>query len=66
MIRNHYRVDRQCVWSSGAAHAAPGGRRCRLLDLKARRSEVERITRGADPVVENFGKSRVSYSGFPE
>ena len=24
IIRDHYRVGRECVWSSGAAHAAPG------------------------------------------
>ena len=52
MILGHYGLARHRVWSSGAAHAAPGGRRGRLLDLKARRSDVERITRGADPVVK--------------
>ncbi len=36
MILDHYRLARHRVWSSGAAHAAPGGRRGRLLDLKAR------------------------------
>ena len=42
MILGHHRLARHCVWSSGAAHAAPGSHRRRLLDLKARRSEVER------------------------
>ena len=37
---------------------ATGGHRSRLLDLKARRSEVERITRGADPVVKIFGNPK--------
>ena len=46
MILGHYRLARHCVWSSGAAHAAAGGRRGPLLDLKARRKEVERS--GAD------------------
>ena len=57
MILGHYglaRAARHRVWSSGAAHAAPGGRRGRLLDLKARRSDVEQITRGADLVVKIF------------
>ena len=33
MVLGHYMLARHCVWSSGAAHAAPGGRRGRLLDL---------------------------------
>ena len=52
IIGDHSGLARDGVWQSGAAHAAPGGRRGRLLDLKARRSDVERITRGADPVVK--------------
>ena len=54
MILKHCTFDcgvvRHCVWSSGGALAtwrAGGGRRRRLLDLKTRRSEVDRVTRGA-------------------
>ena len=43
MILGHYRLDRHCVWSSGAARAAHGGRRGRLINLKVRGSEVRRI-----------------------
>ena len=60
MILGHYRLARHYVWSSGAAHATPAGRRGRLLGLNVRRIEVERITRGADPVVKIFGKSKKS------
>ena len=59
MILGHYGLARDCVWSSGAARAALGGRGRRLLDLKARRSEVGRVTRGADPeskLLANFSK----------
>ena len=34
MILGHCGLARHCVWSSGAAHTAPGGRRRRLLELK--------------------------------
>ena len=50
MFLGHCGLIRHCVLSSVAAHAASGGRCGRLLDLKARRSDVERTTRGADPV----------------
>ena len=45
MIPGHCWLVRDCVWSSGDALATSGGRRRHLLDLKARRSEVTRITR---------------------
>ena len=48
-----------CVWSSGAAHAAPRGRSRRLLDLRARRNEVEGSGEdhpGSRFGVENFRK----------
>ena len=32
-----------CVWSSGAAHAAPGGRPSRLLDLEEQSSRQVEI-----------------------
>ena len=57
MILGHYGLARHRVWSSGGALVASGGRRRRLFDLKARRSDMERITQGADPVVQIFGKS---------
>ena len=60
MILGHYGLVGDCVWSSGDALAGPGGPRRRLLDLKTKGSEVERITRGADPVVKIFGKSEKS------
>ena len=48
MILGNCVLVRHCVWSSGGALATLEGRRRRLLDLKARRSEVVRVTRGAD------------------
>ena len=57
MILGHCGLVRYRVWSSGDALAGPGGPRRRLLDLNARRSDVERATRGADPVVNFFEKS---------
>ena len=59
MILGHYGLARDCVWSSGAARATPGGCRRRLLDLKARRREVERSGEdhpGSRSGVENFRK----------
>ena len=52
MFLGHCGLVRGCVGSSGDAVGAPTGRRRRLLDLNARRSDVEWITRGADPVAE--------------
>ena len=34
IILGHCERVRACVWSSGAAHVVPGGRRRRLLELK--------------------------------
>ena len=46
MILGHCGLARHCVWSSGAAHAVPDWRRPPFVAcLKARTSEVERITR---------------------
>ena len=33
-----------CVWASGAATAAPGGRASRLLDLKAKEEETTLVS----------------------
>ena len=60
MVLGHCGLVRHCVWSSGGALATLGGRRRRLLDLKAKSSEVEWIIRGADPVVKISKKSEKS------
>ena len=44
-----------CVWSSGAAHAAPGGRPSRVLDLKANEEQSSRA---------DHPGSRISRSSF--
>ena len=59
MSLGHCGLVRDCVWSSGAAHAAPRGRSRRLLDLRARRNEVEGSGEdhpGSRFGVENFRK----------
>ena len=57
MFLGHCGLVRDCVWSSGAAHAAPRGHSHRLLDLRARRNDVQRTTRGADPGSRKFSKN---------
>jgi hypothetical protein len=46
-----------CVCAAGAAHAAPGGRAARLLDLTANEERTTRSRRGAgaDPESEILG-----------